>query len=305
MTWVRLDDGASQHRKVLAAGAEAAWLWACGLMYANRQPAKDGIIPAVALPILYPLRQPAKLAAKLVEVGLWEAVDGGWRVHDYHDYQPSVEDAEALREKRSEAGRRGGLRSGESRRSNEATDEANAKQVASKQTQANGKQNEPPSRSRPVPEEQTTMSASPTGGGGTAPEPAKPSAVDDVYGTYIAARKRHNPRSRPNPTIQATHRQAILALLRGGRTVEDLKLACDGLVLSAHHTGSNDRHTEYLDFKYVLKNLEAFIGYAEAAALADAEPALKILRLPDREAFIPKPDEQPDFSAYFADEAGQ
>jgi hypothetical protein len=98
MTWVRLDDGAPLHPKLLAVGPEAAWLWVAGLAYANRH-VTNGAIPPQALPALYPSDQwprarLAKLAAALVEAGLWTAREGGgWDVHDYAQYQ-----AEAMRD---------------------------------------------------------------------------------------------------------------------------------------------------------------------------------------------------------------
>lgn len=125
MSWVRIDDGAPDHPKLLKAGAEACWLWVCGLAYCNRQAKKrDGFIPTEKVPALYPIRGAMRLADKLVEVGLWERVDGGFLVHDYLEFQPTSD----LRAARAEAGRRGGQRSGEVRRSN---GEAKPKQVAS------------------------------------------------------------------------------------------------------------------------------------------------------------------------------
>lgn len=89
MAWVRLDDGFPEHPKVARAGDLAAWLYVCGLTYANRQ-ATDGFIPASIVPRLTGLKNPLVLAKRLVEVDLWErADDDGYRIHDYLDYQPS------------------------------------------------------------------------------------------------------------------------------------------------------------------------------------------------------------------------
>ena len=52
----------------------------------------------------------------LVEAGLWEEVPGGYRVHDYLDYQPSKDEVITEREKKREAGRKGGLASAQARR---------------------------------------------------------------------------------------------------------------------------------------------------------------------------------------------
>ena len=130
MSWVRIDDHAPEHRKQLAAGPAACWLWLCGLAYANRQPQHDGFIPTAALLGLGCGAKAPRDATRLVEVGLWERVDGGWQIHDYHAYQLTPEQIRV----RSESGRSGGVRSGETRRSKrEANGEANAKQTV-KQT---------------------------------------------------------------------------------------------------------------------------------------------------------------------------
>ncbi|MBV9311572.1 MAG: hypothetical protein JOZ73_12105 [Solirubrobacterales bacterium] len=135
MSWVRLDDGFSEHPKILAAGPQAGWLWVCGLAYCNRQKKKDGFIPERMIRLLADLRSVAKLAMKLVAVGLWEIVQGGFRVHDYHEYQPSTERSDAERREvsatRAALGRIGGERSGEARRVAMArrVDEATAKRI--------------------------------------------------------------------------------------------------------------------------------------------------------------------------------
>jgi hypothetical protein len=100
VSWAKLDDRANEHRKQLAAGAEACWLWACGLMYANRQPARDGFIPEQMLPMLYPLPpgKRVKLVAKLVEVGLWDIAPGGYLIHQFTVWNRSKEQVEAERE---------------------------------------------------------------------------------------------------------------------------------------------------------------------------------------------------------------
>lgn len=92
MTWVRIDDCAPLHPKLLRAGPEAAWLWIAGLAYANRH-VTDGAIPAEALAALYPVdgwtrAKLLRLAAHLVSVGLWVAREGGgWLIHGYDEFQ--------------------------------------------------------------------------------------------------------------------------------------------------------------------------------------------------------------------------
>ena len=124
MSWAKVDDHANEHEKHLAAGAKACWLWTCGLMYANRQPRKTGRIPKSLVGMLYP-GVGKREAQKLVSVGLWHDDGDAYTIHDYKTWNPE------LREKRAEAGRKGGKRSGEARR------EANAKQSASEKRSKN------------------------------------------------------------------------------------------------------------------------------------------------------------------------
>ena len=105
MMWVRLDCTVSSHRKLLRAGAEAAWLWVCGLAHANKH-TTNGVIVRDDLVALYPVDgwTPARrraLVAKLVEVGLWEVIDAdSWSIHGYAEHQSEAmtEAVEARRE---------------------------------------------------------------------------------------------------------------------------------------------------------------------------------------------------------------
>ncbi len=156
MSWVRIDDSATEHPKLLAVGAQAAWLWVCALAYCNRQKRRDGLIPLAKIKLLYP-GLGVKHAERLVSAGLLERLPDAYRIHDYHDYQPDAEQAEDLRNARSAAGRLGGQRSGEARR--KQAGEANAKQVASdeaKQTTSNTL-NPVPIPSPPVPDPEHTQ----------------------------------------------------------------------------------------------------------------------------------------------------
>lgn len=109
MMWVRLDCTLASHRKILRVGAEAAWLWVCGLAHAN-QHTTNGVIHRDALVALYPSAEwtPARrrnLVAKLVEAGLWEVIDAdSWMIHGYAEHQSEAmsEAVEARRERERE-----------------------------------------------------------------------------------------------------------------------------------------------------------------------------------------------------------
>lgn len=120
MSWVRIDDQFARHPKVMQAGPLAGWLYVAGLCYAS-QYLTDGFIPHGAVPTLADFSHisyetggvpglfsagedadPRDLAACLAEVGLWEPVEGGYRIHDYLDYNPSAEEVRAQRRQSAE-----------------------------------------------------------------------------------------------------------------------------------------------------------------------------------------------------------
>jgi len=141
MAWIKIDDQFADHPKIVAAGPLASWLYICGLTYCGRY-LTDGWIPRGQVRKLADVDNPLELAQRLIEIGLWEVVDGGYQVHDYLEYNPPANKIIAIREARSEAGRRGGMASGESKR------KANA--IAN--NTAEEKQNQTPSPSpSPVP----------------------------------------------------------------------------------------------------------------------------------------------------------
>lgn len=131
MGWGRFDDAYPHHPKLLAVGPDGLALDVAAVCYSNRY-GTDGWIPEPMLVALYPpIKSPRKVAAKLVEVGRWEAGDGGWWIHDFTDYNPTSAEAQDKRSKRAEAGRKGGLKSKPPASKPEANGEANASGGAS------------------------------------------------------------------------------------------------------------------------------------------------------------------------------
>jgi hypothetical protein len=114
MTWVKIDDSAASHPKLIAAGPEAAWMWHCGLGFSNRHHT-DGRIPVSSLGALYycPAWTPAvraKLAARLVKVRLWVECPADdlcdepyFLIHDYGEHQEEA--LKSSHEVRKEAAR--------------------------------------------------------------------------------------------------------------------------------------------------------------------------------------------------------
>lgn len=112
--WVRIDDQAPRHDKMLKAGPAACWLWVCGLAHCQSQ-LTDGYISKQALSTIgIPAGDVEALAGRLVKAGLFERVKGngtgGYKVHDYLSYNIS---RKLVLEKRAEDAAR--KRAGEQR----------------------------------------------------------------------------------------------------------------------------------------------------------------------------------------------
>lgn len=143
MTWTRLDDAFTDHPKIVAAGPLAGWLHVCALVYCNRL-LTDGFIPQGQIRKLADVDNAPALVRTLVEVGLWDQAENGYRIHDFFDYNMTAEEVKLKREeisqKRAEAGRKGGLAKKQS-----------AKQVASDLQSKQGSKTVAPSRTRTHP----------------------------------------------------------------------------------------------------------------------------------------------------------
>lgn len=87
-------------------------MWTWGLCYANNQKT-DGIVPAVMLKRADPDFAKITLAVtELVARGLWEELDGDYRIVDFEEHACSLAEIEARRE----AGRKGGILSSKQRK---------------------------------------------------------------------------------------------------------------------------------------------------------------------------------------------
>jgi hypothetical protein len=107
VSWIRLDDQFVDHPKIVGLSDSAFRLYIGGISYASRQ-LTDGILKRAVIKTLVGIRYPVKAARELVNAGLWEVCDDGWRIHDYLDYQPSAAEIKEKRRKRAASGARGG-----------------------------------------------------------------------------------------------------------------------------------------------------------------------------------------------------
>ena len=92
MPWFRVDDNLGFHHKVIAAGNPAMGLWVrAGSVCASQL--TDGFVADHMIASLGTTAQ----AKRLVEVGLWDRVKGGYTFHEWDERQPRREDVEAER----------------------------------------------------------------------------------------------------------------------------------------------------------------------------------------------------------------
>lgn len=106
--WFKVDDSFFSNPKtaMLSDGATALWLRSGSW---SAQQLTGGFIPARMLPMF---RGSDDSVQELCDAGLWErdSERDGYRFHDWNDYQPDGEEVDALRRKRSEAGKMGANR---------------------------------------------------------------------------------------------------------------------------------------------------------------------------------------------------
>lgn len=90
MAWVKLDDGFADHPKIAQVGPIGAWLQVQALCYSNRN-LTDGFVPtSVAVGFIgrcLPWTNDQAWLDRMVEADLWSATPGGYRIHDYSEYQ--------------------------------------------------------------------------------------------------------------------------------------------------------------------------------------------------------------------------
>jgi hypothetical protein len=104
MTWFKVDDKSSFHRKIVDVGNEA-WGAFCRAGAWSAEHLQNGRVPwSVALAIA-----PKPIWARLFSVRLCDPIDDAeFQIHDYLDWNPSREEVLKVRELRAASGRAGG-----------------------------------------------------------------------------------------------------------------------------------------------------------------------------------------------------
>lgn len=110
--WVRLDDQAPRHPKLLSLGPltpAGGWLWLSAMSYCSTY-LTDGHLTLEQLRSLWVWQPPVEdVVAALVGAGMFEERGAGrYYVHDYLDYNPSKQAVLEVRRKKALAGQAGG-----------------------------------------------------------------------------------------------------------------------------------------------------------------------------------------------------
>lgn len=103
MPWAKVDDKLHAHPKAAKAGLEALGLHLLAMSWvAGYQ--TDGFVPWD-----FVLQKADEaLVERLVNAGMWEPVDDGFRIHDWLDYNPSKAQAKRLAKAKQISGKHGG-----------------------------------------------------------------------------------------------------------------------------------------------------------------------------------------------------
>lgn len=110
LTWYRADTSFASHDKVLALvgtygakGKQAGFVYHCALGHAVGH-GTDGTIKRTSLPWLH---GNAGDAAVLVQAGLWEACEEGWRIVNFGNRQVVGAAQQVIHDTKSAAGKKG------------------------------------------------------------------------------------------------------------------------------------------------------------------------------------------------------
>lgn len=105
MAWLRVESALPSHRKVLEAGqrlgrgsiGRVLGLWTVGACYAVAH-LTDGFVPAIVFEDTRIDRNPGAVVSAMVASGLIHEEEGGYRLHDFHHYNPSAAKVKAKRQ---------------------------------------------------------------------------------------------------------------------------------------------------------------------------------------------------------------
>jgi hypothetical protein len=170
VTWVKVDDAFPMHRKIPQIGPEGVALFVSLLCFCSRN-LTDGGFSEKDFSAIWPwkgLSVPRGLRA-LIDAGMVEMTDGGYRVHDYLLYQPSR--AEVLAKRERERLKKQGQRAGPTPAGPQGRPSGTEKLSPGESPASRARD---PVPSRPVPDQISADHGSSDRSGGTPPHEADP-----------------------------------------------------------------------------------------------------------------------------------
>lgn len=96
--WFKVDDGLPFHPKVMACSNQAMGTWLMMGTWSSQQ-LTNGFVPTSALTVL---RATDSDLSELADAGMIQKTRGGWRLHDFLDYNPPADDTRARRARERE-----------------------------------------------------------------------------------------------------------------------------------------------------------------------------------------------------------
>lgn len=107
MSWLKIDDGFVENTKVLELTDRGFRLHMAGLCYCARN-LTDGILVMRAVKVVCALTAATRRhLVELRDAGLWVALEDGYEIKDYLDYNPDAATVKARQAERSASGKRG------------------------------------------------------------------------------------------------------------------------------------------------------------------------------------------------------
>lgn len=224
MAWVKIDERCTEHPKIVRTGPVGLALWLSGLTYCNRN-LTDGFIPTGVAHRLIDWPTTDEIVARLVEVGVWVEVEGGFEVHDYLDFQPSREQVEEERRKTADRVQRW------------------------RERKRNGVTN---GGVTPAPDTDTDTVVTPSG----VTRGPRQIEIEAVWAAYTA----HHPQAR-----LTRERRSLIGRWLGEYDVVTLVDAIDGNHQSPYHCGDNPDGKKYHDLGLILRSADKVERFAAMA----------------------------------------
>lgn len=226
MTWFLVDDGFFGHPKTSEASLEALGLWTLAGSWSGKY-LTEGMIPKRQIEKLGGSQE---LAKELVRAGLWLDCNDYYQFYDWFGCNPHKEDVLAKRKQKEEAGRKGGLASGRSRRSKSKQTRSEARS----ETEANAEAKSKQTRSENEPNTNTNTNTytpySPPEGGGSDDEPECREPSSEPTQGFVQFWSLYPNHDYPDAAVRefkrvlrrtGTERVTLVALLQGAQVLRD------------------------------------------------------------------------------------